>query len=179
MRERVIRFPPRAQLEEALARFDACFPGAIGAVDGCHIEICRPSQNEHAYVNRKSVHAINLMAVVDHGGKFMDICVGWPGSAHDSRVWKNSPLGRQLHLQQHRTRLLPEGSHILGDSAFQLTTYLLTPFRDNQIRAQNPGEPTPQQKKILQLQAIKCQGCCRTRLRNAEGAVQAIGLRRN
>ena len=32
-----------------------------GAVDGCHIPMPTPSQNEHACVNRQHTHSINLM----------------------------------------------------------------------------------------------------------------------
>lgn len=38
-------------------------PGVIGAVDGTHIQIIRPTANEHLYFNRKLKHSINAMAV--------------------------------------------------------------------------------------------------------------------
>lgn len=56
---------------------------------------------------------------------FIDIYCGWPGSCHDARVWKNSPISKKLH------QLLPENSHLLGDTAYPLTKYLIVPFRDN------------------------------------------------
>ncbi|KAK0151894.1 hypothetical protein N1851_006736 [Merluccius polli] len=36
-----------------------------------------------------------LMAVCEHQGRFVDVYVGWPGSVHDSRVLRHSPLYRQ------------------------------------------------------------------------------------
>jgi len=33
---------------------------------------------------------------VDHRGWFIDLCVGWPGSVADGRVWNNSALNREL-----------------------------------------------------------------------------------
>lgn len=45
-------------------------PGVIGAVDGTHIQIIRPYNNEHLYFNRKLKHSINAMAV----GFNMHIC---------------------------------------------------------------------------------------------------------
>lgn len=35
-------------------------PGVIGCIDGTHIKITAPSNQEWAYVNRKGVHSINV-----------------------------------------------------------------------------------------------------------------------
>ena len=80
------------------------------------------------------------MAVADDKRKFIDVCVGWPGSCHDSRIFKNSSLGKKLESEQFRMAHLPNDSYILGDSAFQLQTYLMTPFRESQLRAEGPGQ---------------------------------------
>ena len=43
--------------------------------------------------------------MVDHNGLFRDLCIGWPGSVHDARVFSNSMLytkvtnGELLHGQ--------------------------------------------------------------------------------
>lgn len=39
------------------------FPGVIGVVDGTHIQMIRPSENEHLYFNRKLKHSMNAMVV--------------------------------------------------------------------------------------------------------------------
>lgn len=39
------------------------FPGVIGCVDGTHINIVRPIENEHLFFNRKGKHSINTMIV--------------------------------------------------------------------------------------------------------------------
>lgn len=38
-------------------------PGVIGCVDGSHISIIRPSENEHLFFNRKGYHSLNVMIV--------------------------------------------------------------------------------------------------------------------
>ena len=57
---------------------------------------------------------------------FIDIFVGYPGRVHDARVFGASKLysqGAQMC-----------GKHVLlGDSAYPLLGYLLTPFKENQI----------------------------------------------
>ena len=148
IRDRVISIPGVADIQAVIRGFaDKGVRGACGAVDGCHVEIIRPQDNEQAYVNRKCYHSINLMAVVDSRCRFMDICVGWPGSVHDSRVFRNSPLGRQLTQERYRAEMLPDDAFLIGDAAFQLSSFMMTPFRENQLRVQREGEPTPQQKK--------------------------------
>ncbi|GBC13923.2 protein ANTAGONIST OF LIKE HETEROCHROMATIN PROTEIN 1-like [Rhizophagus irregularis DAOM 181602=DAOM 197198] len=64
----------------------------IGAIDGSHIPIKAPHLFPVDYFNRKGFYSIVLQAVVDHKKSFLDICVGWPGSTHDSRILVNSNL---------------------------------------------------------------------------------------
>ena len=45
------------------------FPGVIGCVDGTHVRIQAPTENENDYVNRKGFHSINVQAVCDHKGR--------------------------------------------------------------------------------------------------------------
>ena len=47
---------------------------------------------------------------------FIDVFVGWPGSVHDARVYRNSPL-------EEKVSHLPIESHLLGDGAYPLTKY--------------------------------------------------------
>ncbi|XP_055905988.1 putative nuclease HARBI1 [Eupeodes corollae] len=39
-------------------------PGIAGCVDGTHIPILRPKENEHIYFNRKGFHSLNAMVVI-------------------------------------------------------------------------------------------------------------------
>lgn len=72
-----------------------------------------------------------MQAVVDHKKKIVDIFVGYPGSVHDSRVFRNSPLGNNLEEKCGRY-------YLLGDSGYPLKRQLLTPFKDR-------GNLTPRQ----------------------------------
>jgi len=47
----------------------AQFPCAIGAVDGTHIRIQAPTEDDYAFVNRKNYHSINVQGICDHEGK--------------------------------------------------------------------------------------------------------------
>lgn len=126
-----IRFPRGDQLEEVGAGFShlaGCppFSVVVGAVDGCHVRIKPPAANAQCYFNRKLFPSIQLQAICDHRGRFLDIFVGFPGSVHDARVLKNSPVYvRQLYP--------PEGKCILGDGGYPCLAApmrLVTPYRE-------------------------------------------------
>lgn len=75
-------------------RVEKKFPGCIGAVDSTHIPIKAPHHNTVDYRNRRGFHSIVLQAAVDFEGRFIDINVGFPGRAHDARVYSSSGLAR-------------------------------------------------------------------------------------
>ncbi|XP_033934486.1 putative nuclease HARBI1 [Pseudochaenichthys georgianus] len=111
----VIHLPRTAEDLEAVSRGFAglarhrAFRKAAGAIDGCHVRIVPPSGPDgHCYRNRKLFSSILLQAVCDHQGRFIDTYVGWPGSVHDSRGLRHSPLYRQALYP-------PPGHFILAD----------------------------------------------------------------
>ena len=65
---------------------------------------------------------------------FKDVFFGWPGRAHDAFIWQNSPIGKALESGNLK---LPFDGHILGDSAYPLLPYLITPYRDNGFLTDN------------------------------------------
>ncbi|XP_070845633.1 putative nuclease HARBI1 [Chaetodon trifascialis] len=79
----------------------AGFPSVIGCIDGTHIPITAPSHNEADYVNRKSIHSINVQIVCDAAYLISNVEAKWPGSVHDSRIYRESNLSNRL-----RTRVL-------------------------------------------------------------------------
>ncbi|XP_070411270.1 putative nuclease HARBI1 [Nothobranchius furzeri] len=88
------------------------FRKAVGAIDGCHIWIKAPSGPDgQCYRNRKLFPSIILQAVCDHQACFIDAYVGWPGSVHDSRVLRHSPLHRQSAYPPHGHFILADGGH--------------------------------------------------------------------
>ncbi|XP_029154904.1 putative nuclease HARBI1 [Nylanderia fulva] len=67
-------------------------PQIIGSIDGTHIEIIPPSEGCKDFVNRKGWPSYNVLAVVDHNGRFRNIVAKHPGSCHDAAVLKDSTL---------------------------------------------------------------------------------------
>jgi hypothetical protein len=101
-------------------------PKCMGFIDGSHVNLDEaPTQDPESYFTRKQRYAIQVQAVCDIEMKIRNIVVGFPGSVHDARVYANSTLGRDP------SALLNNGQWIAGDSAYGVTPFLLTPFRNN------------------------------------------------
>ncbi|XP_059384602.1 putative nuclease HARBI1 [Carassius carassius] len=75
----------------------AAFPNVIGALDCTHVRIKRPSgPHEADFVNRKSLHSINVQMICDADCIITNVEAKWPGSVHDSRIFRASSLSHQL-----------------------------------------------------------------------------------
>ena len=67
-----IVFPTvREDINEAMEGFEAIanFPNVVGCVDGTHIRILRPPEEEYTFVCRKGYHSVNVQVVSDHIGE--------------------------------------------------------------------------------------------------------------
>ncbi|XP_067234860.1 putative nuclease HARBI1 [Chanodichthys erythropterus] len=103
----------------------AAFQKAVGAVDGCHIRIKPPGRNKEDYFNYKQFYSIQMQAVCDSTGRFLNIFVGYPGSVHDTRIFKNSPL-------YYNAEYPPPGYFLLGDGGYpciDTPICVITPFK--------------------------------------------------
>jgi hypothetical protein len=61
--------------------------------------------------------------------QFTHIHVGYPGSCHDARVFRASSIYEAI--QNNPRELFPDDRfHILADSAYPISKYVLTPFKD-------------------------------------------------
>ena len=75
-------------------------------------------------MNRKSFHSIVLQVVCYERTIFLDIVVGWPGSMYDAQVLRTS--SPYATADEKGT----SDFHLLGDSAYPLKRWLLTPYKD-------------------------------------------------
>ncbi|XP_071578821.1 uncharacterized protein [Temnothorax nylanderi] len=123
----IIKYPTLVEKEETATfyRERKRFPGIIDAIDGSHIRIDKPLEDPDSYVNRKQYFSLHVQGTVDHKMKFMDVFIGYPGSVHDARVFRNSYLRNDLR------ELCADNYFLLGDSAYPCLKELIVPYRDN------------------------------------------------
>lgn len=120
-----IRFPSVHELRRVMRNYYsiANMPGVIGCIDCTHVAIQRPSC-DHAEVFRcrKGYFSINVQAICGPDLSFYNVVGRWPGSVHDSRIFRNSQICQQLEAGTYP-------GHLLGDSGYPCRTYLLTPLQ--------------------------------------------------
>jgi len=98
-------------------------PNCIGLIDCTHIRVLRPPAADYpvAFLNRKKYHSLNVQVVVDSWGMVTNLIAMWPGSVHDSRIFKNTPLYAEL-LAGTRT------GYLIADSGYGIAPFCITPY---------------------------------------------------
>ena len=110
----------------------AGFPNVIGCVNGTHVNLQAPVVNEYKYVNRSGKHSINVHMICDAELRIFDTIVKYSESAHDARILRDGAVWRAFEANPR-----PLDGYILGDSAYPLRDWLLTPFMNPQTRPEN------------------------------------------
>lgn len=101
-------------------------PGCIGFVDGTEIRLEeRPLINGDRYISRKQQYSLKLQITCDMNLNILHAVCGYPGSAHDARIFNNCALS------VNSEKFFSNGQFLIGDSAYKLTKTVLTPFRTN------------------------------------------------
>lgn len=136
LKTKFITWPTGNERDRVIEGFEkkANFPNVVGAIDGTHIKIKAPMQHPETYVNRKGYHSVILQAVCREDMRFTHVVAGNVGSCHDSRVLRKSDLWESGPA-------LCGDAHLIGDAAYPLRKWLITPYRDN-------GHLSPQQRRF-------------------------------
>ncbi|XP_044172446.1 putative nuclease HARBI1 [Acropora millepora] len=121
-----IRWPDQPLSIAAKFRDIAGFPCVAGCVDGTHVPVNPPHNDEDAYVNRHHSKSLNVAMVAGPDYTIYFCSSRCPGRWHDSRVIKESTLWTAFEQQGYRP--FPEAV-ILGDSAYACNNWLIPPFR--------------------------------------------------
>nr|XP_057945563.1 uncharacterized protein LOC131139718 [Doryrhamphus excisus] len=127
---RVVGLPSAEDLAPLGAGFarlagSAAFSRVVGSIGGCHVRVKPPLEEAAGYLNPKRFHSLQFQAICDHTAKFLDVFIGFPGSARDTKVLKHSPIYAQR-------RYPPPGFCIVGDGVYPCLRQpiaLMTPYR--------------------------------------------------
>ncbi|XP_053366807.1 putative nuclease HARBI1 [Clarias gariepinus] len=119
-----VLFPSHLRPQAVKQKFFAIagFPNVIGAIDCTHIPIkAPPGPNEGDFVNRKGVHSINVQMVCDSLCHITNVEAKWPGSVHDSRIFRESQLFQRFERGDY-------DGVLIGDRGYACRQYFMTPF---------------------------------------------------
>ena len=125
-----IQWPEKDEVAEASDKFrQRCgLQGVMGIIDVLHVQVRAPDQHIDYYTNQQKETTVLLQTVCDHKLRFLHCCTGWPGSVDEITVLKDSDLHNDVHGQA--SSYFPLDSFLVGDEAYMLTEWLMTPFRD-------------------------------------------------
>ena len=93
---------------------------AFGCIDGTHIPIKSLNENSQDYFCYKQFFSLNVQAVCDYKGRFMDVECQWPGSVHDSKVYAISSI-----VKYCKARFFPTTYRSIGGSENKVPNYLI------------------------------------------------------
>lgn len=101
------------------------FPHCVGIADGTLFPLAFEPQTEDApdYSGRKYGYSLSTMIICDHTRRIRHYLAGFPGSAHDNRIFKATKLAinprNYFGLMQY----------LIGDSAFENDWFMVSAFK--------------------------------------------------
>ncbi|KAJ1519059.1 hypothetical protein ONE63_011302 [Megalurothrips usitatus] len=109
----------------------AGYPGVIGAIDGCHIDVLVPANDQQSYIDRKMNHSILLQGICTATKLFTNVSIGTPGSWNDCRALRYSSFYQRVIQEGPDSLFFNANNHLVGDKAYPNRIWLLTPYKDN------------------------------------------------
>lgn len=146
MAHRIIKWPTEQEMvriERGFRRM-AGLRDVIAAVDGTYVKIDAPEEHPEQYINRKCFHGITLQAMCDNNLKFIHCFTGYPSSVHDSRIFRNSDIYKDVNANVNM--YFPANRYLLGDKAYPCLRWCIPPYIDR-------GLMTGQQRKFNSVHA--------------------------
>ena len=125
-------------MREKVSGFEAKY-GIVQAVDETHIPKSCPKISSSDYFCYKHYYSINVQAVCDYRGLFMDVDCRWPGSTHDSKVFTNSSLNKKI-MKGELPRIFQSThsddekvpNYLIGEAAYPLTPFCMKEYLGQQ-----------------------------------------------
>ncbi|KAL3530700.1 hypothetical protein ACH5RR_010022 [Cinchona calisaya] len=117
-------------------------PNCCGAIDATHIILLLSTSEKGAdvWVDAKGSHSMPLQAIVGPNLKFLDVVTGFPGKLTEGKLLQQSGFYHKCitgeRLNGEKVKLSEEAElqeYIVGDSAYPLLPWLLTPYQGNEL----------------------------------------------
>jgi hypothetical protein len=97
------------------------FQDAVGALDGTHIPVIVPGEDQQRYRNRKGTQSQNVLAACNFELNFTYVLPGWEGQANDQAVLNDAVANKGFQC--------PPGRHYLADGGYTNKHGCLIPYR--------------------------------------------------
>ncbi|KAK2648063.1 hypothetical protein Ddye_015552 [Dipteronia dyeriana] len=101
-----------------------CFKDCIGAIDGTHVRVSLPVDEQIPYIGRKGFPNQNIMAVCRFDMLFTFVWPGWEGSAHDTRIFLEA-----LRNTEFKFPIPPDDKYYLVDAGYANMKGYLAPYK--------------------------------------------------
>nr|CAI5858209.1 unnamed protein product [Callosobruchus analis] len=101
------------------------FENCLGAMDGKHILIKKPSNSGSYYFNYKGTFSVVLFAIVNANYEFLYVHTGTNGRVSDGGIWNNTGICKRLKANKLNNQF---PYVFIGDEAFPLMENLMKPY---------------------------------------------------
>eukprot|EP00250_Pteridium_aquilinum_P015991 c22876_g1_i1 orf=80-1522(+) len=115
-------------------------PNCCGAIDATHVLMELPSgEPAEVWINRSHTYSMILQAVVDTDLKFLDVCVGYPGSLSDAKCLRESSFytkcrnGQRLSGAYIQVGDALVAEYVVGDVEYPLLPWLMKPYTQSEL----------------------------------------------
>jgi DDE superfamily endonuclease len=112
-----------SEIRKIQSKYD--FPHCVGIADGTLFPLAFEPQTEDApdYSGRKYGYSLSTMIICDHTRRVRHYLAGYPGSAHDNRIFKATKLA------SNPNEFFDAMQYIIGDSAFENSWFMVSAFK--------------------------------------------------
>lgn len=126
IKQKHLKWPDTQERTKITAETNHELSGCVGYLDATEIKLCdAPVISPESYFSRKHHYSVKLQGICDYTGKLRYVTIGYPGSVHDSRIFRECAFSNNIN------HFLSNMEFIAADSAYQLSSHVITPYRRN------------------------------------------------